>query len=74
MDTLLLDTKFRFQLGVGLAKLGLFELSLAHVSVSASPWELPLYRFRAYLVFSPIYSSIASLAQAVDSYERNAEH
>lgn len=73
IESLLLDSKFRFHLGVGLAKLGLFDLSLAHVSLSATPWELPLYRFRAHLVFPPIHGSIFSLAQAVDNFEQQAE-
>ena len=53
--------------------MGLFELSLAHVSIAATPWEAPLYRFRAHLVFPPIFSSIFALAQAVDNFERQAE-
>ena len=73
VESLLLDSKFRFHLGVGLAKLGLFDLSLAHVSLSATPWELPLYRFRAHLVFPPIHKSIFALAQAVDNFEHQAE-
>jgi hypothetical protein len=73
LESLLLDSKFRFHLGVGLAKLGLFDLSLAHVSLSATPWELPLYRFRAHLVFPPIHDSIFALAQAVDNFEHQAE-
>ena len=72
-QTLMLDSRFRFYLGVGLAKLGLFELSLGHMINSATPWEAALYRFRAQLVFSPIYSSIFALAQAVDNFERQAE-
>lgn len=73
LDKISLDGRQRFQLGVGLAKLGLFDLSLRHVSLSASPWEAPLYRFRAKLMFSPVHYSIRSLAQAVDVFVRQAE-
>jgi hypothetical protein len=38
-----MDTLQRFRLSVGLAKLGLFDLSLRHVWLSATPWEAPLY-------------------------------
>ena len=58
---------------MGLAKLGLFDLSLKHVSISATPWENPLYRFRARLSFPPVHSSVRSLAQAVDSFEQQGE-
>lgn len=68
-----LDSRQRFRLGVGLAKLGLFDLSLRHVSVSATPWEAPLYRLRAKLIFSPVHRSVRSLAQTVDLFERQAE-
>eukprot|EP01041_Mallomonas_annulata_P009094 gene9094-18840_t len=68
-----LEAKFRFRLGVGLAKLGLFELSLRHISLSSTPWEAPLYRLRARLVFPPVHSSLRALAQAVDEFERQAE-
>ena len=68
-----LDARQRFRLGVGLAKLGLFDLSLRHVSLSATPWEAPLYRFRAKLVFSPVHASVRALAQAVDSFVRQSE-
>lgn len=72
-QSLMHDSRFRFYLGVGLAKLGMFELSLGHMITSATPWEAALYRFRAQLVFSPIYPSIFALAQAVDNFERQAE-
>ena len=39
-----IDAELRFGLGVGLAKLGLYDLSLRHVSMSATPWESPLFR------------------------------
>jgi hypothetical protein len=68
-----LDAKQRFRLGVGLAKLGLFDLSLRHVSLSATPWEAPLHRLRAKLVFAPVHSSVRSLAEAVDAFERQGE-
>ena len=68
-----LDGALRFRLGVGLAKLGLFDLSLQHVSISATPWENPLYRLRARLSFPPIHSSVRALAQAVDSFEQQGE-
>eukprot|EP01042_Synura_sphagnicola_P004974 gene4974-6337_t len=48
-----IDASFRFKLGVGLAKLGMFDLSLRHVSKSVTPWEAPLYRLRAKLIFPP---------------------
>lgn len=68
-----LDARQRFRLGVGLAKLGLFDLSLRHVSMSATPWEAPLYRLRAKLIFSPIHRSVRALAEAVDVFETQAE-
>ena len=68
-----LDAKQRFRLGVGLAKLGLFDLSLKHVWLAASPWEAPIYRLRAKLVFSPVHDSVRSLAAAVDNFEKQAE-
>ena len=68
-----LDARQRFRLGVGLAKLGLFELSLRHVSLSATPWEAPLYRLRAKLVFPPVHSSVRAVALAVGNFERQGE-
>ena len=58
---------------MGLAKLGLFDLSLRHVSLSATPWEGPLFRLRARLVFSPVHGSVRLLAQAVDRFVRQGE-
>jgi hypothetical protein len=69
-----MESKLRFRLGVGLAKLGLFDLSLRHVWLSATPWEAPLYKLRAKLVFSPIHSSIRALASAVDNFENQGEN
>jgi hypothetical protein len=41
-----LDAQQRFRLSVGLAKLGLFDLSLKHVwLLAATPWEAPLYKY-----------------------------
>jgi hypothetical protein len=68
-----LDARQRFRLGVGLAKLGLYDLSLRHVSLSATPWESPLYRLRAKLVFSQVHSSVRALAMDVDSFVRQGE-
>lgn len=68
-----LNARQRFRLGVGLAKLGLFDMSLRHVSLSATPWEAPLYLLRARLIFSPIHSSVRALALAVDHFERQGE-
>ena len=69
---LCLNTK-RFRLGVGLAKLGLFDLSMRHVSLSATPWEAPLYRLRARLMFPPVHASLRTLAQSVREFEMQAE-
>ncbi len=63
----------RFRLAVGLAKLGLFDLSLRHIWLSATPWEAPLYLLRARLVFAPVQKSIRQLALAVDNFETQAE-
>lgn len=68
-----MDSKMRFQLGVGLAKLGLFELSMKHVRQAATPWEAPLYALRAMLVLAPVHTSVRSLAAAVDQFESQAE-
>lgn len=68
-----LNEKLRFRLGVGLAKLGLHDLSLKHVGLAAKPWETPLYRLRAKLVFAPVHSSIGSLAVAVSYFEKQIE-
>ena len=68
-----LDARLRFRLGVGLAKLGLFELSLQHVSLSATPWEAPLYQLRAKLVFPSIHNSIRSVSISVGNFERQIE-
>lgn len=68
-----LDERFRFRLGIGLTKLGLYDLSLRHVGLAATPWESPLFRLRAKLVFSPVHSSIGALAMAVNSFERQIE-
>jgi len=68
-----MDSKLRFQLGVGLAKLGLFELSMKHVRLAATPWEAPLYALRAMLVLAPVHTSVRSLAAAVDQFESQAE-
>lgn len=63
----------RFRLAVGLAKLGLFDLSLRHVWLSATPWEAPLYLLRARLVFAPVQKNMRQLALAVDNFETQAE-
>ena len=68
-----LDAKMRFQLGVGLAKLGLFELSMKHVRLAATPWEDPLYSLRGMLVLAPVHTSVRSLAAAVEQFESQAE-
>jgi hypothetical protein len=73
IDLVEMDTKQRFRLAVGLAKLGLFDLSLRHVWLSATPWEAPLYLFRAKLVFSPVHKDVRSLALAVYHFERQGE-
>jgi hypothetical protein len=39
-----LDAQNRFYIAVGLAKVGLYDLSLRLVSKIATPWEAPLYR------------------------------
>ena len=58
---------------MGLAKLGLYDLSLQHVWLAATPWDPPLYRLRAQLLFPPVHGSMRSLASAVDSFEHQAE-
>lgn len=68
-----MDAKMRFQLGVGLAKLGLFELSMKHVQLAASPWEDPLYALRSVLVMAPVHTSLRALAAAVEEFETQAE-
>ena len=68
-----LDSRQRFRLGVGLAKLGLFDLSLRHVTLSATPWEAPLYLLRARLVFPPVHASVRALALAVERFESQGE-
>jgi hypothetical protein len=68
------DAKMRFQLGVGLAKLGLFELSMKHVRLAATPWEDPLYALRAMLVLAPVHTSVRALAAAVEEFETQAEN
>ena len=68
-----LDAKFRFRLGVGLAKLGLFDQSVRHVSLSSTPWEAPLYRLRAKFIFPAVHTSLRALALAVDEFEKQAE-
>lgn len=69
-----MSEKIRFRLGVGLSKLGLHDLSLRHVGLSALPWEAPLYRLRAKLVFSSIHSSLGSLARAINQFEKQIEN
>lgn len=68
-----LNAAQRFRLAVGLAKLGLFDLSLRHIWLSATPWEAPLYLLRARLVFAPVQKNIRQLALAVDNFETQAE-
>lgn len=68
-----LDSKMRFLLGVGLAKLGLFELSMKHVRLAATPWDAPLFALRAMLVLAPVHTSVRSLAAAVDQFENQVE-
>lgn len=68
-----LEASVHFRLGVGLAKLGMFDLSVKHVSLSATPWEAPLYRLRSQLSFPPTHNSLRSLAQAVDNFESQCE-
>jgi hypothetical protein len=72
-ELLIFDEKFRFRLGVGLAKLGLHELSVKQVGLAAYEWDSPLYRLRAKLVFPPVHSSIGTLAAAVNNFERQME-
>lgn len=68
-----LEASVHFRLGVGLAKLGMYDLSVKHVSLSATPWEAPLYRLRSQLAFPPTHASLRSLAQAVDTFESQCE-
>jgi hypothetical protein len=68
-----LDAKQRFRLGVGLAKLGLFDMSLKHVWLAATPWEAPLYQLRAKLVFSPVHGSLRALSLAVNNFGLQGE-
>ena len=68
-----LEASVHFRLGVGLAKLGMYDLSVKHVSLSATPWEAPLYRLRSQLAFPPTHSSLRSLAQAVDTFDSQCE-
>lgn len=63
----------RFYLAVGLAKLGLYDLSLRHVSLIATPWEAPLYNLRAKLIFTPVHASMRALAKSVDNFLQNGE-
>lgn len=67
------NEKFRFRLGVGLAKLGLHDLSVKQVSLAAYQSDSPLYRLRAKLVFPPVHTSIGALAAAVNNFERQME-
>eukprot|EP00981_Chlorochromonas_danica_P007705 scaffold1869_cov163-Ochromonas_danica.AAC.17 len=67
------DERFLFRLGVGLTKLGLFDLSLRHLSLAATPWESPLYQLRTKLVFSPVHLSIGALTMAVNNFEKQIE-
>jgi hypothetical protein len=67
------DASMHFRLGVGLAKLGMYDLSVKHVSLSATPWEAPLYRLRSQLQFPPTHASLRTLAQAVDVFESQCE-
>lgn len=71
--TLGFNENFRFRLGVGLAKLGLHDLSVKQVSLAAYQGESPLYRLRAKLVFPPVHASIGALAAAVNNFERQME-
>jgi hypothetical protein len=68
-----LDASLHFRLGIGLSKLGLYDLAMKHISTAATPWETPLYRLRAQLTFPSIHASLGSLAKAVDSFESQAE-
>lgn len=68
-----LDEKLRFRLGVGLSKLGLFEMSMKHVWQAATPSQSPLYKVRAVMIFAPVHTSNRALAAAVDTFEQNAE-
>lgn len=70
----LFDDKFRFKLGLGLAKLGLHDLSVKQVGMAAVQWDSPqYYRLRAKLIFPPVHSSIGTLAAAVNNFERQME-
>lgn len=72
-DSYVLKEKIRFRLGIGLAKLGLYELSVKHVTQAAKPWRSPLYRLRAKLMFNSIHSSVGSLAIAINQFEKSIE-
>lgn len=67
------DEHFRFRLGLGLAKLGLHDLSVKQVGLAAVQRDTPLFRLRAKLVFPPVHSSIGTLAAAVNHFERQME-
>ena len=85
--SLLDDDQLRFRLGVGLAKLGLFELSMKQVwraadSASASSlWgslqphsRSPLYRVRALMIFPPVHTSVRALAAAGEVCTHSCGH
>lgn len=72
-ETTGLDVHQRFYLAVGLAKLGLYDLSLRHVSLIATPWEAPLYHLRAKLIFSPVHASVRALAISVNNFLQSGE-
>lgn len=68
-----LDASLHFRLGIGLSKLGLYDVAMKHISTAATPWETPLYRLRSQLTFPSIHSTLGSLAKAVDTFEFQAE-
>jgi hypothetical protein len=71
---ILFNEKLHFRLGIGLAKLGLYELSVKHMgSVITTQKQSLLYKLRAKLILNSIHSSIGSLAIAINLFERNIE-
>lgn len=73
MSPIQLSAHQRFYIAIYLMKLGMHDLSIRQLALIATPWEAPLYRTLARLIFPTVHSSMRSMAQAVSSFLQNGE-
>ena len=68
-----ISSRQHFELGIGLSKLGLYELAQHHVSLSASPWDPMYHKLRYTLSLPHVYDSLSVLARSINNFESQIE-